>query len=105
MVSELLYLSHCMVLEAPQSARDIAQAVGKPYSTLLREVNPYDTGAKLGVETLLELMRVTGSLAPLRYMAQELGCTLNEHPDQVLQQPTARASDMSSSQTADAALS
>ena len=49
MASELLYLSHCMVLEAPQSARDIAHAVGKPYSTLLREVNPYDTGAKLGV--------------------------------------------------------
>ena len=78
MISELLYLSHCMVLEAPQSARDIAKAVGKPYSTLLREVNPYDTGAKLGVETFLELMRVTGNIAPLRYMAKELGYTL-EH--------------------------
>ena len=86
MASELLYLSHCMVLEAPQSARDIAHAVGKPYSTLLREVNPYDTGAKLGVETLLELMRVTGNLTPLRYMAQELGCSLSESSQQNAQQ-------------------
>lgn len=93
MVSELLYLSHCMVLEAPQSARDIAQAVGKPYSTLFREVNPYDTGAKLGVETLLELMRVTGNLAPLRYMAQELGCTLNEHPEQIAQKSAVQVTD------------
>ena len=82
MASELLYLSHCMVLEAPQSARDIAHAVGKPYSTLLREENPYATGAKLGVETLLELLKVTGNLTPLRYMAQELGCSLQEGPQE-----------------------
>jgi len=78
MASEILYLSHCMALEAPQSARDIAHAVGKPYSMLLREINPYDTGARLGVETLLELMRVIGNLTPLRYMAQELDCSLQE---------------------------
>lgn len=88
MASELLYLAHCMVLEAPQTARDIAQTVGKPYSTLLREVNPYDTGAKLGVDTLLELMRVTGNTTPLRYMAEELGCSLiDNNPPRPTAQP------------------
>ncbi len=77
MASELLYLSHCMVIEAPMSAREIANSLGKPYSTLLREVNPYDAGAKLGAETLLELMRITGDITPLKYIASELGYTIN----------------------------
>lgn len=76
MASELLYLAHCLVLEAPMSARDLARSVGKPYSTLLREVNPHDAGAKLGAETLLELMRATGDTMPLAYMAKELGYSL-----------------------------
>ena len=67
---------HEMVLENPMRARNIAQAVGKPYSTLLREVNPYDSGAKLGAETLLSIMKVTGDVSPLEYMARELGCRI-----------------------------
>ena len=53
MVSELSTLIHNLVLDNPVPAKDLAKAIGKPYSTLLREVNPYDTGAKLGAETLL----------------------------------------------------
>ena len=34
-------------------AKSVAEAVGKPYSTLMREINPYDKGAKLGVETFM----------------------------------------------------
>ena len=54
----------------------IAQAVGKPYSTLLREVNPYDTGAKLGAETLMHIMKTTGNVTPLEKMALEMGYRL-----------------------------
>ena len=56
MISEFSQMIHCMVLESPISARDLAKAVGKPYSTLLREINPYDSGAKLGVETYFQLL-------------------------------------------------
>ena len=46
MVSELSTLIHNLVLDNPVPAKDLAKAIGKPYSTLLREVNPYDTGAR-----------------------------------------------------------
>lgn len=62
-----------LVLQSTISAHDIAKAVGKPYSTLMREINPYDNGAKLGAETLLEIMRHTGNHQPLEYMAEQLG--------------------------------
>ena len=48
MANDLITTVHDLVLESPIGAKAIAQAVGKPYSTLLREVNPNDTGAKLG---------------------------------------------------------
>lgn len=67
---------HDLVLESPMGAKGLAQAVGKPYSTMLREVNPYDAGAKLGAETLLSIMKVTGNIAPLRIMASEMGYIL-----------------------------
>lgn len=49
---------------------------GSPYSTLLREVNPYDTGAKLGAETLMHIMKTTGNVTPLEKMALEMGYRL-----------------------------
>ena len=73
MVSELSTLIHNLVLDNPVPAKDLAKAIGKPYSTLLREVNPYDTGAKLGAETLLQIMMQTGDTKPLEYMAGKLG--------------------------------
>ena len=76
MDNSLVNSVHDLVLESPLGARNIAQAVGKPYSTLLREVNPYDSGAKLGAETLMGIMKVTGNVAPLRIMASEMGYTL-----------------------------
>ena len=60
MSNDLITTVHDLVLESPIGAKAIAQAVGKPYSTLLREVNPYDTGAKLGAETLMHIMKTTG---------------------------------------------
>lgn len=76
MVSELSTLIHKLVLDNPVPAKDLAKAIGKPYSTLLREVNPYDTGAKLGAETLLQIMLQTGDTKPLEYMAGKLGYSL-----------------------------
>ncbi len=62
-----------MVMNSHQALKDLAQKIKKPYPTLLRELNPYDKGAKLGVETLLDIMKATGEVAPLKYMANELG--------------------------------
>lgn len=76
MVSELSTLIHNLVLDNSVPAKDLAKAIGKPYSTLLREVNPYDTGAKLGAETLLQIMMQTGDTKPLEYMAGKLGYSL-----------------------------
>ncbi len=39
-------------------------------------MNPYDTGAKLGAETLLQIMTQTGDLKPLEFMASSLGYEL-----------------------------
>ncbi len=76
MNNDLISTIHNLVLESPLGAKAIAQAVGKPYSTLLREVNPYDTGAKLGAETLMHIMKTTGNVTPLEKMASEMGYRL-----------------------------
>jgi len=79
MSNDLITTVHDLVLESPIGAKAIAQAVGKPYSTLLREVNPYDTGAKLGAETLMHIMvfmKTPGNVTPLEKMALEMGYRL-----------------------------
>lgn len=76
MSNDLITTVHDLVLESPIGAKAIAQAVGKPYSALLREVNPYDTGAKLGAETLMHIMKTTGNVTPLEKMALEMGYRL-----------------------------
>ncbi len=76
MAGDFIRIVHDLVLESPLGANQIAQAVGKPYSTLLREVNPYDTGAKLGAETLIRLMQVTNNHAPLQHVAEQMGYSL-----------------------------
>lgn len=65
-----------IVLENNKPAKQIAQEVGKPYPTLLREINPFDSGAKVGVETLVPLMRATNSVTPLEILAEEVGCVV-----------------------------
>lgn len=65
-----------IVLDGERPAKQLAAEIGKPYSTLLREVNPFDKNAKLGVETLLQIMKLTRNIAPLNFMAQEMGYTL-----------------------------
>ncbi len=72
MQNEFSTIIHNLVLDSPVPAKDLAKAIGKPYSTLLREVNPYDTGAKLGAETLFQIMAITGNLKPIEYMSEKL---------------------------------
>ncbi|MFQ8890115.1 MAG: hypothetical protein ACLR7Z_18905 [Bilophila wadsworthia] len=43
MSANLISAVHDLVLESGLGAKNIAAAVGKPYSTLLREVNPSTT--------------------------------------------------------------
>ncbi|SKA80672.1 hypothetical protein SAMN02745704_01385 [Paucidesulfovibrio gracilis DSM 16080] len=64
------------VLGGEMQAKEVAERLGKPYSTLLRELNPFDLRAKLGVETLLEIMRVTHDTKPLAFMAKQMGYRL-----------------------------
>lgn len=73
MQSDLIKVVHTVVLENELPAKALADEIGKPYSTLLREINPYDRGAKLGAETLLEIMHRTRDVTPLQYMADLLG--------------------------------
>lgn len=64
----------------------VAAGIGKPYATLTRELNPDDDGAKLGADLLLPIMRVTGDVRMLEWLADKLGYILlrkdDVHPDQ-----------------------
>lgn len=75
-MSEVLKSVHQLVLNGNMPARTIAVAVGKPYKTLMREINPEDLGAKLGVETFMAIVEATGDSTPLNVMVRELGYRL-----------------------------
>lgn len=73
MTGQLSRIIHNAILESHVSPKMLAKLIGKPYSTLLREVNPHDQGAKLGVETFVEILKITGDISPVEYIANELG--------------------------------
>ena len=75
-MSNVLKATHMSVVEGKISAKKVAATIGKPYSTLMREINPYDKGAKLGVETFMAIIETTGDPTPLKLMAHELGYRL-----------------------------
>ncbi len=64
------------VLEGLIPAKDISKELNKPYPTLMRELNPNDTGAKLGLFTFIEILRVTNNFEPLRQLAEDMGYNL-----------------------------
>ena len=47
-MSKVIKAIHETVVNGKMPSKAIASAIGKPYSTLLRETNPLDPGAKLG---------------------------------------------------------
>ncbi len=65
-----------VVLEGRIPAKEVSRVIKKPYSTLLRELNPFDSHAKLGAETMFEIVKITHNVAILEFMARELGYTL-----------------------------
>ncbi len=65
-----------LVLEGRIPAKDVSREIKKPYSTLLRELNPFDNHAKLGAETMFDIVKATHNVAILEFMARELGYTL-----------------------------
>ena len=69
-------LMHTFVTEGPMPAKDIAKALGKPYSTFMRELNPNDGNAKLGANTFLHILEVTGDTKPLQEIATHFGMSL-----------------------------
>lgn len=76
MNDELLSVFQEAVFQSRFSASEIAAGIHKPYSTLMRECNPYDSGAKLGAKTLFDIMAFTCNIEPLRHMAHRLGYEL-----------------------------
>lgn len=75
-MSKVIKAVHELVTQGKMPSKVIASAIGKPYATLMRETNPYDPGAKLGVETLMGIIQATGDARPLELMARELGYQL-----------------------------
>jgi len=67
-----------VVFGSEMKAREIAAKIGKRYPTLLRELNPADIGAKLGLSTAYHIMKITGNVKPLEFMASELGYRLEK---------------------------
>ncbi|XXJ20980.1 phage regulatory CII family protein [Desulfovibrio caledoniensis] len=65
-----------IVLEGHIPAKEVSRVIKKPYSTLLRELNPFDAHAKLGAETMFEIVKATHNISVLEFMARELGYTL-----------------------------
>ncbi|WFS61934.1 hypothetical protein LF599_14870 [Pseudodesulfovibrio thermohalotolerans] len=65
-----------LVLDGHIPAKEVSRAIKKPYSTLLRELNPFDAHAKLGAETMFEIVKATRNISILEFMAREMGYTL-----------------------------
>ncbi|QGY38786.1 hypothetical protein GM415_01080 [Pseudodesulfovibrio cashew] len=65
-----------IVLGGRVPAKQVCREIKKPYSTLLRELNPFDNHAKLGAETMFEIVKATHNVSILEFMARELGYTL-----------------------------
>lgn len=62
-----------MIENGNKPIKAIAADIGKPYSTLKRELNVDDDMAKLGADVLLGIMASCGSIAPLEWLADRLG--------------------------------
>lgn len=77
----LTEVCHAIVLDAPsgKTPKEIAKALGRPYTTIMNELER-QTGAKLGADMVLPLMLQTGSMDPLHYLADNMGCVVIELP-------------------------
>ena len=70
-VNDFSLLLQDVIIQDPAQVQKLARKLGKTYASLVREANPYDGGAKLGADTLLN-----HDVRPLQYMAEQFGMTL-----------------------------
>ncbi|MYL85184.1 hypothetical protein GTA51_18965 [Desulfovibrio aerotolerans] len=77
-----------MIQNCPKPIKVVAAEIGKPYSTLMRELDPEDRRAKLGVEMLLPLMQACNGAAPLRHLAEAMGYRLVSNREITPDKPT-----------------
>lgn len=75
---ELAPIVQKLFYDIPLQPHDIATRVRKPYTTLMREMNPYDDRAKLGLLTYFDITYLTGCMHVLEYMANRLGYKLTK---------------------------
>lgn len=73
---EPLALIQGSVLRQSGGGRSVAEQIHAPYSTLMREINPNDGGAKLGVERFYRVMQATNDYSPLASLAGMCGFAL-----------------------------
>ena len=79
-MDELSLLIQDVVRKDPTKLMVLARKTGKRCSTLLREADPHDAHAKMGIETLLSVMEASGDVRPLDFMARQLGFALVKLP-------------------------
>lgn len=74
MQNQLTAICQAAVKNSPAglSAEQIADLLGCAYPTLMSELSG-QPGHKLGAWRMLEIMRITGSVAPMNFLARELG--------------------------------
>ena len=81
-MDELSLLIQDVVRKDPEKLTALARRAGKRCSTLLREADPHNVHAKMGVETLLSVMEASEDVRPLEYMAGKMCLILVKVSDQ-----------------------
>lgn len=73
-VPSLTKVLHAAVLNPPSGldSQTMAGLVDKPYQTLMSELSG-QPGHKLGADLVIPLIRVTGSLEPVKFQCRQLG--------------------------------
>lgn len=75
-MSDIYEILETMADGAGKTRNIIAVEIGKEASTLRRELNPFDPGAKFGIESLVPYMNSTGSVLILNFLAERMGYRL-----------------------------
>lgn len=75
-IHSVLRAIHEEVLQSEDGAHDLARAIGRPYSTMMRELNPNDDKAKLGVAEWLAILDATRKFGSLHKIAGLFGLRL-----------------------------
>ena len=76
MSANLISAVHDLVLESGLGAKNIAAGFHAQIQVDGNNIKILDDGAKLGAETLVDIMRVTGNIQPLEHIAEQFGYEL-----------------------------